>query len=128
HDGVVFPRLGGGAVTCPAPEVDDGLTSHVNHDRCAELGTGGDVVTEGLADRVELRGTVAADRVGCHWMRRSIPAQALSRRTNFWIFPVPVFGRSPKVTVFGALYLASRCFTCSMISASVADAPSLRVT
>lgn len=63
-----------------------------------------------------------------HRIRLSLPAHALSRNTNFWIFPVEVFGNSANVTVFGALNRASLPFTCSMISASVAVAPSRRLT
>jgi hypothetical protein len=48
---------------------------------------------------------------------------ALSRRTNFWIFPVDVFGSSQNTTFFGALKRARCCWQCAMSSASVTAAP-----
>jgi len=46
-----------------------------------------------------------------------------SRNTNFWIFPVEVFGSTPKITCLGTLKRAIWARQCSMIPASVADAP-----
>src|SRR5262249_42163817 len=44
---------------------------------------------------------------------------AFSRRTNFWILPVEVFGSSPNTTARGALNFAICCRQKSMISNSV---------
>ena len=49
---------------------------------------------------------------------------ARSRKTNFWILPVEVFGKGPNTTVFGALNRAMRARQNSMISSTVAEAPS----
>ena len=53
-------------------------------------------------------------------MRFVLPPHSLSRRTNFWIFPVDVLGRSPNSTAAGALKWAMCCLQNSMISPSVA--------
>src|SRR6185436_450846 len=44
---------------------------------------------------------------------------ALSRRTNFWILPVEVFGSSPNTTARGALNFAMFCRQNSISSCSV---------
>src|SRR5258706_8503079 len=49
---------------------------------------------------------------------------ARSRRRNFWILPVEVLGSGPKITVFGALKRAMRARQNSMISSTLAEAPS----
>ena len=56
------------------------------------------------------------------------PALARSRNTNFWILPVEVLGKGPKITWRGAL----KCAICprqkAMISAGSAWAPAFKVT
>src|SRR5258706_2265919 len=49
---------------------------------------------------------------------------ARSRSRNFWILPVEVLGSGPKITVFGALKRAMRARQNSMISSTLAEAPS----
>ena len=56
------------------------------------------------------------------------PPTPCSRSTNFWTLPVEVFGRSPNSTAAGHLKWAMCSRQNSMISASVACAPGLRVT
>ena len=46
------------------------------------------------------------------------------RSSNFWIFPVDVFGNTPNTTAFGDLKPGSSLRQKAMISASVAFAPS----
>ena len=57
-----------------------------------------------------------------------VSSRARSRSRNFCSFPVEVFGKGPKMTVFGALKCAKRSRQKSMISCSVAEAPSFSVT
>jgi hypothetical protein len=61
-------------------------------------------------------------------IRFVLPFHSRSRRTNFWIFPVEVLGRSPNSTAAGALKPAMCCLQKSMISRSLARCPGLRVT
>ena len=54
---------------------------------------------------------------------------ARSRRTNFWILPVDVFGSDPKTTVFGTLKCAMLARQKAMMSSAETTALSgLRVT
>src|SRR5712691_5412433 len=61
-------------------------------------------------------------------IRFSRPFHSRSRRTNFWILPVDVFGRSPNSTKAGALKCAMFCLQNSITSLSVASAPGFNVT
>src|SRR5262249_35134400 len=55
-------------------------------------------------------------------------AFACSRSTNFWIFPVEVFGSGPNTTVFGTLRRASFSRQKPMISSALASRPGFSVT
>src|SRR5690349_20718261 len=53
---------------------------------------------------------------------------AVSRKMNFWILPVDVFGSGPKTTALGILKLAMLARQKAMMSSAVAAPPGLRVT
>src|SRR5206468_13017871 len=73
-------------------------------------------------------GPAAERRHGRQLIRFSRPFHSRSRRTNFWIFPVDVLGRSPNATAAGALKWAMRWRQNSMSSGSLAVWPGFKVT